>query len=138
MGMTRVADWDLRLVAAIEDARSRPFAWGRHDCLTWAFDVRSAITGQPSLAEMWRGRYRTEGGALRLIKKLGHVDLQTGLKSELGAPLLSPKLAQRGDIAITHDKFPVVAIVVGAVATAPGPDGAQTFPLREAAMAWRI
>lgn len=138
MGLTRVPDWDVRLAACIEAARGQPFEWGRHDCLTWAFDVRAAITGQPSLADLWRGRYRTERGALRLIRRFGHADLIAGLRAELGEPLVSPLMARRGDITITRDPFPVVAIVVGAVATAPGPDGPSTFPLRTAALAWRV
>lgn len=136
--MSRVFDWDLRLAAAVDAARGRPFVWGQHDCLTWAFDVRAAITGQPSLADQWRGRYRTEKGALRLIRRFGHADLVAGLLAELGQPLASPLMARRGDIAMSRDAFPVVAIVLGAQVTAPGPDGPATFPLRDAAMAWRV
>ena len=138
MGVTRVSDWVARLAHAVEAARGVPFQWGRLDCLTWAFDIRAAITGKPSLADQWRGRYRTEKGALRMIRRFGHADLRAGLRAELGEPLPSPKLAQRGDIAITRDAFPVVAVVVGAMATAPGPDGPLSFPLRDAEMAWRV
>ena len=43
--MPRIDHWERHLIAAIEAARDRPFRWGRHDCATFAFDLRRDLTG---------------------------------------------------------------------------------------------
>ena len=66
--MSRIPHWEQRLAAAILEARIRPFVWGRHDCATWAFDLRRDLMGGPDHADLWRGRYTTPVGALHQIQ----------------------------------------------------------------------
>lgn len=136
--MKRVSDWDVRLADAVEAARHRPFAWGAHDCATWAFDVRAALTGRPSAAEAWRGRYKTEIGAIRMVRRLGYDDLRGMMHGLLGGPLANPRLAQRGDIVISTDQFPAIAVVIGAQAVFPGETGLMALPIRSAEIGWRV
>ncbi|MFN6976942.1 MAG: DUF6950 family protein [Gemmobacter sp.] len=47
-----------------------PFVWGQADCCTAACDVFAALTGTDPMAPL-RGRYSTERGALRIIRRAG-------------------------------------------------------------------
>lgn len=68
--MSRPADWPERLAAEIEAARATPFAWGRHDCFTWAARVVLRLGG----ADLMRGLHDTwtsEAEALQVMRALG-------------------------------------------------------------------
>ena len=43
--MSRPADWPERLAEELRDARTRAFAWGTHDCFTWAAGVVQRLGG---------------------------------------------------------------------------------------------
>lgn len=131
--MARTSGWDVRLAREIEAARHRPFAWGVHDCATWAFDVAARLTGQPSSAEAWRGRYDSDFGARRVMRELGWRSLGEMGVALLGEPV-APVMAQRGDI-VLGEAFGVCA---GAFWHAPGPEGLERRRLRDARMAWRV
>ncbi len=68
--MPRFPDWPHRLAAAITAARATPFAWSLHDCPTFAFDTRRALTGEAA-ATLRRGQYRSYRDGLWLMRRLG-------------------------------------------------------------------
>jgi hypothetical protein len=131
----RVDGWERLLWQAIEDARNKPFRWGAHDCATFAFDTRLALTGEDA-AKAWRGRYRTARGAhmvlRRRLKAASHEEAATAI---LGAPLATIWLAQRGDIVLRGDSF---GVCVGAEAAFLSPEGLVFWPLEPADKAWRV
>ncbi|MDG4650122.1 hypothetical protein P6F26_16865 [Roseibacterium sp. SDUM158017] len=130
----RLPDWPERLDAAVADARRNSFAWGSHDCATWACDTAAAITGTNSHAEAWRGRYSTAAGSVRVMRKLGWRDL-----GELGDSLFGGRIpvlmAGRGDLALVDGALGVVA---GQSVAVLAEDGVLMMPLRDADAAWRI
>lgn len=130
--MTRVPDWDVRLAEAVEAAKGVPFAWGRHDCATWAFDVREALTGIPRPA--WS--HRTEAGSRRWMLRQGWRSFAEAATAILGEPV-PPMLAQRGDIVLLAEPE-VFGVCLGAQIAAVGPVGLTFAPMRMAAMAWRV
>jgi hypothetical protein len=132
--MTRVTGWEVRLAAAIEEARGAAFAWGEMDCATWAFDVRFALTGDDAAAA-WRGRYRTERGAMRMLRQLGCCTPADLAQSILGAPLPTPLLAQRGDIVATED---ALGVCIGQDCAFLAPSGLTLRPLAAVQLAWRV
>jgi hypothetical protein len=127
--------WELRLAEAISAARHRPFAWGQHDCVTWAADTACAMLGVPSWADDWRGRYSTEIGAARHLKKLGFASLYDAGLARLGEPLANRLMAQRGDIVFARAAF---GVCVGIKAAFVGQDGLEFLHLREVQAAWRL
>ena len=66
----RVPHWEQVLADAVQEASARPFAWGQHDCATWAFDLHRELTDGPDHAALWRGRYRTPIGCGRVFAAL--------------------------------------------------------------------
>jgi hypothetical protein len=131
----RVEGWETRLAEAVAAAQARPFAWGEHDCATWAFDVRRALTGADA-AEAWRGRYRTAIGARRVLRRVLRADShQAAATAILGAPLATQLLAQRGDIVLLSDAF---GVCLGADCAFLAPNGLTFRPLSETELAWRV
>lgn len=66
--MPHTEHWERRFAEAIDTARAKPFAWGVHDCPTFAFQTRMILTGGEDVAALWRGRYTTAlGGCQRRL-----------------------------------------------------------------------
>ena len=133
--MPRIEHWERRLAAAIDAARARPFAWGLHDCPTFAFQTRMMLTGGEDVAALWRGRYTTARGGHRVMRRLGWGSLEEMGKSLLGEPRPAVLLAQRGDIVLA-DTGLGFGICTGATAVGMAPEGLVTVPLTSCRLAW--
>jgi len=134
--MARLQGWELALVDAVEGARDRPFQWGVHDCATWAFDVRLALTGIDS-ADAWRGKYRTEKGATRMLRLLGCKTVKDLADSILGDALPTALFAQRGDIVLGGPEQ-ALGVCIGSDALFLQPSGLVALPIRNCLKAWRV
>ena len=132
----RLPSWELRLAAAVKGARGRPFQWGQHDCALWAFDLRRDLTGGDDVAALWRGRYRTARGAVRVMRRLGWLSLEAAGRDLLGEPLPSVHLAQRGDLVLAETGLGF-GVCLGARAAGIAPSGLVLVPLSACALAWR-
>lgn len=73
MKIKKVINWPQQVAATIKAATVRPFSWGELDCCLFAAEVVKAQTGTDLSAD-YRGRYSTELGAARVLKKLGGID----------------------------------------------------------------
>lgn len=129
----RLPGWEAELARQIERARDVPFRWGLHDCATWAFDVRLALTGQDA-AVAWRGLYSTERGAARMLRRLGHDTLAGLCRAILGDPI-QPLCAQRGDIVLADG---AIGVCVGGAGVFVAREGFTSRPMGAAAMAWKV
>lgn len=128
--------WENRLFTAIEEARLHPFTWGSHDCATWAFDLRRDLIGGEDIAAQWRSRYATALGAQRVMRRLGWKTLEDMGRALLGDPLVTPLLAQRGDILLGGDN-PAFGVCVGARGAFLAPVGLTLLPLVSCRLGWR-
>ena len=133
---TRVPHWEQVLADAIRQASARPFAWGQHDCATWAFDLHRDLTDGPDHAALWRGRYRTRVGCARVLRRLGWTSLEDGGRALLGNPLEDVRRAHRGDL-ILGGAPEAFGVVIGAKAAFVAPDGLVRLPLSVCRLAWR-
>ena len=71
------------------------------------FEAVEIITGVDPWAEL-RGRYTTERGALRILKKFaggGVIEMAEKITTDLGAPEVMPPFARRGDIGLIVSGF---------------------------------
>lgn len=134
----RLPGWPRRLADVVARHADRPFAWGEHDCCTFAADVVEAITGRDPMAA-WRGAYVGQLAAARLLRE--HGGLLGLVSGVLGEPV-APTLALRGDVVLylqpDHADRPALGVCLGPVFTAPGPAGLAQAPMRLAVHAWRI
>lgn len=128
----RLDRWPVILAKEIDAARSRPFAWGMHDCVTWAFTVAFALRGEPG--PEWAGTYRTEIGAKRKLRRHG-LELQDLGAAVLGRPLDGPLTAWRGDLTFVEGAY---GVCIGQDIAVVGLTGLELRPLSSAAVAWRV
>jgi len=137
MVRVRREDWPLRLNAWLDSVRVRPFVWGEFDCALGAADAVEAMTGVDYAVE-FRGAYFSKRNAARLLAERG--GLEALVTQALGAPLDVPLLAQRGDVVLVDSgaEGPALALVIGAEAVAPGPQGAVFVPMGQWKVGWRI
>jgi hypothetical protein len=90
-------DWQSRLMAWLDEAGTQAEEYGRTDCALTAADAVLAQTDWDPAVGL-RGRYKTAAGAARVIRR--HGGLEALATAVLGPPLLSPLLAQTGDVAL--------------------------------------
>lgn len=127
--------WECRLRQEIEAAAERPFAWGSHDCAIWALDVVSALRGQPSPADAWRGKYKTARGAMSAMRRQGWASIEAGARALFGEPLSTVRLAQRGDLILGPED--AVGICLGSQSRFVSPTGLVDIETKSCRMAWR-
>lgn len=132
-------DWYSRLSTYVEDVRRKPFAYGDHDCALFAAGAVLAMTGIDPAAGL-RGKYKTLGGGLRRLKKLGfanHAELAASMFEEI-----HPSHAHIGDIAAIDLSGGAIAlgVVQGARIFVLRPDhqGMATVDLLTASKAFRV
>ena len=135
--MPRVENWERRLVEAVEIARTKPFAWGEHDCASFAFETRTILTGGEDVAALWRGRYTTALGAHRVMLRLGWASIEAMGRSLLDEPRETPLLAQRGDIVLADNGLGF-GVVIGATAVGMSSDGISFAALNSCQLAWAV
>ena len=123
------------LIEFIEAAMRTTFAWGSHDCVTFAAGAIEAQTGRRVL-EAVQGGWTDERSARRALAR------RRGLAAAVGRILspVPPALAHRGDIGAVHDPRGDLALVVieGATIVGPGPDGLVRQPRSVLVQAWSV
>lgn len=128
-------NWTLALHQQIAEFNDKPFAWGTHDCCTFAADCVLAMTGIDHLAAH-RGSYKTAAGAARRLAKVGGIE--AGMIALLGEPI-APALAQRGDVVcFTSPLGDTAGICMGTHIAAAGENGITHTPMVQAYKVWRV
>jgi hypothetical protein len=132
--------WDVRLRDLIEAARDRPFEYGVHDCSTFAMlELPKALSG-----EEFRGRigveWADEKEAMALLDDRG---LEYYVTRAFGEPVQGWRRGRRGDIAMVNPSpltgnLPLLAVIVGAVAAVPAPDGLAFVKADRLEKVWRL
>ncbi len=106
--LKRRENWPSLLASYIEQNSREPFVWGRHDCCLFAANWVRLCTGV-DLAGPWRGRYRSERGAYRILREAG------GIKAIVAAhfPRTRTVLAKRGDLVFYRGNGGVKSLTLG-------------------------
>ncbi|MER9697670.1 hypothetical protein [Mesorhizobium sp. M0146] len=99
LNLTRLPDWDRRLARVVSSFKDAPGVWGESDCLLTTAAGIEAVTGQDIMAP-WRGRYKSEAGAARLMRKEGCLNVEDVLGKFFGLPPVGRLLARRGDVGV--------------------------------------
>jgi hypothetical protein len=135
----RLPDWPERLADLLDTRLAMPFAWGSHDCATFAADGAVAVCGADPMAHL-RGQWTTEAEAEAVISALGGLEAAAddALRA-IGAVDCPPALAQRGDLALfLTGNMPALGVIEGADVVAPGFDGLRRVPVAAATRAWAL
>ena len=96
--MTRLPDWRVRLHAYLDACRSREFDWATWHCGLFALGGVEAMTGVRPIVGV-SGRFSTQLGALRVMRRAGFADV-----GEVAASVLQEaSRAREGDVAVVYD-----------------------------------
>lgn len=132
----RLFDWEARFHAYIGRVAREGFAFGHHDCALFAAGGVEALTGQDPAAS-WRGRYTTELGGLRHLRRAGFRDHVAHAESLF--PALPVTGAMPGDLAVIANPdgrnaggLDALGIVQGEVIYVLHPDGIGLYPVSPA------
>lgn len=122
----RLYNWEQRLSAYITTLAARPFDYGRHDCALFAAGAVEALTGHnPALP--WIGRYRTELGGRRLMRRAGFDGHVAGFRSLF--PQIRPVDRLHGDLAVLeHGGREIMGVSGGGVIHVLREDGLGLVP----------
>lgn len=99
--MTRLANWQNNLSSLIESKRNEPFDFPTWNCLEWAAAGIIAINGQDIL-EKYRGRYKTEKGAAKLLRQIDKVTTSEDLLCKYLSDPKPVAFARMGDIVLVN------------------------------------
>lgn len=131
----RLHDWQSRLATVMREAQARPFAWGTHDCVTFAAACVQAVTGRDAIADV-RTQWADERAALRMLADGG--GLLELVQGRLGEQLASPALAQPGDVGLClQDGRPGLCVCGGVNWHMPAEQGLATLDSTQVLRAWR-
>ncbi|MBN8112654.1 DUF6950 family protein [Vibrio vulnificus] len=130
-----------KLNAFLAQHANKGFATGVNDCALFVSDWALVLTGE-DLAAPFRGRYKTDLGSARLIKKLGYKGLEDLVHREfdrIAKRRKSPLMAQRGDVAwVIGSKERVCGVVGAGGVLVLGVAGLVSLPLSSIVCAWEI
>ena len=134
--MRRLPDWRARLGAHIAAHRVRPFAYGAHDCATFAAGAVQAVTGSdpaPGLAG-----YTTRTDGIRRLRRSGLEDHVAVVASRFAE--IPTAQAQQGDLAVIEAAGGLsLGVVCGAFVLAPTrPSGLAAVPLTPTAVGGHV
>lgn len=134
----RLPDWDRRLALVTEKHMRLPGEWGVSDCLLTAADAIEAVTGEDVMAR-WRGRYSTEKGAARLLRKEKCKTVDDAMRDVFGLEPKGRLLAQRGDVGTIEIGGEIVAGYFCELGFATkGPEGLAFHPVTAVLTAYEV
>lgn len=133
----RRPDWRHRLVAYTAEVTRASFHPGRHDCALFAAGAVEAMTGV-DYAAPYRGRYTTERGGVRILRREGYRD-HVALAAHHLRQRAPGERAQPGDLAvIPADGGRALGVVQGAMVYVLGPDGLGLVPAANATVIFEV
>lgn len=135
----RADDWQRRLRDVLARYRTGTFATGRCDCGTLWADVVLAVSGVDVLGDL-RGRYRTDRGAVRMLRTLGVTSAAELADTRFNRVPVAE--LHRGDLAMAAPLFgsPLASpcVVDTTHAFAMGRGGLVAIPRAELTHGWAV
>lgn len=129
----RAPGWEARLAVFLHERRSLPFAWGPHDCASFAIESVRVVT----LFTVWPVTWTTARAATQVIAAAGGLEAATS--SRLGPASPNWHRLRRGDIALVETAGrPSLSVCTGQSLAGPGLDRLEHLPLTAAKACWRV
>lgn len=132
----RRQDWPLLLEIYVDQVAHKPFAWGEHDCVSFAIGWLALVRGDLSPREDLGLDYAS---ALEALKFLAGRSVEEAVNEWGGLEPIAPAYAQRGDVVLVQilDRA-CLALCVGDHAAGPGMEGLELVPMTAASAAWKV
>lgn len=128
-------EWFAALDAYVDQYREQPFAWGTHDCCTFAAGWVLLVRGVDFMADL-RGLDTALSAARALADNGG---LLAAVTQRMGPPVAG-LMAQVGDVVLVRHGAGQrsMGVCIGPYVTAPGEAGLLMVPIIQAEAAWRV
>ena len=101
---------NIQLADFLEQRKDMPFEWGKHDCCLFVCDWVERVIGI-DIAVDFRGQYKTEKGAFKLLFKRGLNDVESIFNARLN-PEIPRYYARRGDLALVKHNGELVGGII--------------------------
>lgn len=136
--LARLDGWDSRIEdVATAHAAIEP-VWGVSDCLMAVGEAIHAVVGDNPLAQ-FKGKYKTEAGAARLMRRNGCADVKQVFELFLGLEPVNRFSARRGDVGVMLINGEYVSGFICSYGFAiKQPDGLAFYPLTDIEQAYKI
>lgn len=132
----RSTDWETALAEYLAGKSGAVFAWGTCDCAMFAAGAIEAMTGVDPASEL-RGRYKSQTGAARVLKRSGAAKLAEWVSARFEEIL--PVFAHRGDLVMVDGSLGVcVGGLAWFVGEENGAPGLVARPMQDWERAWRV
>lgn len=133
--MRHSTEWFEALDAYIHQHRDMPFAWGVHDCCTFAAGWILSVRGVDFMADL-RGLDSALSAARALADNGG---LLAAVTQRMGLPVAG-LMAQVGDVVLVRHGVEQrsMGVCIGPYVAAPGEAGLLMVPILQAEAAWRV
>jgi hypothetical protein len=140
----RLQDWPTRLSLFLQAQAHVPFDYGTNDCCLFVADAVLAMTGHDFAADHFRGKYNSEVGAYRVLKKFGGGSVAAMMDKFVALGYFEevlPAFAGRGDVVLVVidgvDSLGIVDLTgIHIIATAP--TGSVRLPIALATRGWKL
>lgn len=134
----RLKDWPEKLYAEVRKANDVPFCWGKSDCVLFTCDCIKAMTGE-DYAKGVRGKYSTEKGAFRILKKMeGVTSIEELATKHLGNPVELSKLMRGDVVSFESPTGPALGITLGRLSVFRNPRGMTSVETLSCLRGWRV
>jgi len=133
----RRQDWPLLLEIYIDQTSHKAFAWGTHDCVSFAIGWLALVRQDlHPVEELALDDYGSAVEALHLLKGRS---VEQAVNEWGGLPSVTPAYARRGDIVLVEilDRA-CLAVCTGESAAGPGMHGLEIVPMTAAVAAWAV
>lgn len=125
------------LIPYLKAQRNAKFEWGVNDCCLFASSCVHVVTGFDPMAS-WRGKYQTEQGAMRLLKKHGGGSIKTAFTRVFGE--FKPRLnANSGDLVLIDTELgDALGVLQACRVWVMSPTGLISVPISKAKGCWLL
>lgn len=132
MNLERTIGWESRLFNYMQSKFMEPFAWGTHDCCTFAAGAIQAVTEQV----VFEPAYTSVFEAQTFMESVGGIE--AWMTEHFGEPA-APLQARLGDIGLlTLPDRELLCVVAGHQVVAPGEEHSLFYPLTDCTKVWRV
>lgn len=131
----RVDNWSRKLGEYLAEVSDKPFKVGVFDCALFAADCALIVSGVDCAAD-YRGKYKTDLGAIRILKKT-HGGIAEAFDAYFDR--IEPSMTKRGDICVyKHEKGTIAAAVKWSKGWLSVSDVGVRSAIIEPLIAWRV
>lgn len=139
--MKKLPDWEIAFDEYIIKNRTKPFVWGKWDCIHFTNGFIKVMTKESLLPKNWK--WKDEDSAIKKIKEYGKGKglanaIANAIKKTTGIIEVNPNFIQKGDFGVYKEESELSCVFDGMNALGVNDEGMVVKNNVEVVKAWRI